>query len=73
MAVVNYYLKDNDVKKSKPTLIFLSFYFDGKRLRISTKEKILAKNFNFLVQTKKQRLWLLKFAAYYCILQKNMV
>ena len=46
MAVVNYYLKDNDVKNSKPTLIYLSFYFEGKRLRISIKEKILAKNWN---------------------------
>ena len=46
MAVVNYYLKDNDVKNSKPTLIYLSFYYEGKRLRISIKEKILAKNWN---------------------------
>jgi integrase len=46
MAVVNYYLKNNDVKNLKPTLIYLSFFYEGKRLRISTKEKIFAKNWN---------------------------
>jgi hypothetical protein len=32
--------------KLRPTLIFLSFCYDGKRMRISTHEKIAAKNWN---------------------------
>ncbi|MFN5182271.1 MAG: site-specific integrase, partial [Bacteroidota bacterium] len=46
MATVNFFLKQNNKLNSKPTLIYLSFFFEGKRLRISTKEKIHAKNWN---------------------------
>ncbi|MFN6037734.1 MAG: phage integrase SAM-like domain-containing protein, partial [Bacteroidota bacterium] len=46
MASVNYYLKNSNVNSSKPTLIYMSFFYDGKRLRNSTKEKLMAKNWN---------------------------
>ncbi len=46
MATTSFYLKENDAKQTRPTLIFLSFCYDGKRMRISTHEKIAAKNWN---------------------------
>jgi integrase len=46
MATTSFFLKENNPKQNRPTLIFLSFSYDGKRMRISTQEKIHAKNWN---------------------------
>jgi hypothetical protein len=51
MAEVNYYLKDKNAKEE--TLIYMFFSFDSKRLKYSTGEKVLPKN--WIADTQKAR------------------
>ena len=44
MAIANFYLKDPKAKK--PSLVYLFFSFDNKRLKYSTGEKVLPKSWN---------------------------
>jgi len=46
MATVNFYLKGNDKQSLSPSLLFLSFFYEGKRMRVSTQEKLFARNWN---------------------------
>jgi len=44
--MITFTLKHADVKSKDETLIYLTYYFNGKRMKMSTGEKILPRNWN---------------------------